>query len=79
MAETFTIIKNRRNRTTEITGDLDYLRNYFAYTLSAGNSYDSKVKLTPASAKTLVSSLNRAVDSLEKGSYNPTYYELANS
>ena len=78
MAETtHTIIKHRRGNTTEVTGTLAYLTDYFGYTLEAGHSYDAKVSLAPKSAKGLVSALNRATDSLQRGSFSPNHYELA--
>lgn len=78
MAEkTFTIIKHRRGRTSEATGTLEELRQHFGYTLEAGNSYDPRVNLSPKTAKGLVSALNRAVESLQKGSFDPNHYELA--
>jgi len=75
-AQTYTIIKHRRNGVSEATGTLTELTANFGYTLEAGRSYDSKVSLTPRTAKGLVNALNRAVDSLQRGSYNPDYYQL---
>jgi hypothetical protein len=78
MAEpkTYTIAKTRRGRTTETTNTLPNLINYFKTTLVDGNSYDSKVNTEPKTVKGLVSALNRATDSLQRGSYDPNYYEL---
>jgi hypothetical protein len=78
MAEqkTYTIRKHRRNGVSETTGTLAELTQNFSYTLSSGRSYDSKVAIAPRTAKSLVTNLNRAVDSLQRGSYNPDYYQL---
>jgi len=77
MAEkTYTIAKTRRGRTTETTDTLSNLINHFKYTLESGHSYDSKVNTEPKTAKGLASALNRATDSLQRGSYDPNYYEL---
>lgn len=70
------IIKYRKGRETEVTGTLEELTEYFRYTLESGNSYNSKISLTPKTAKTLVNALNRATDYLQAGSFDPNYYEL---
>lgn len=74
--KTFTIIKHRKGTVTEQTGTLDELTEHFSYTLESGRSYDSKVSLKPKSAQGLVSALNRATDSLQRGSFNPNLYQL---
>lgn len=71
-----TIIKYRKGRETEVTGTLEYLIDYFGYTLESGNSYSSKVSLKPKTAKSLVANLNRATDYLQRGSFDPNYYTL---
>ena len=74
--KTYTIIKTRRGQDTEVTGTLDYLISYFGYTLKAGHSYNSKISTQPKSAKSLVSNLNKSVTELQRGSYDPNYYQL---
>lgn len=76
--KTFTIIKTRRGRKTEQTGTLSELTSYFGNTLSDGHSYNPKINLAPKTAKALVSALNKSVDELQRGSFDPNYYELAN-
>ena len=78
MAEaTYTIRKHRRGgKQSDATGTLSYLTDYYGYTLECGNSYNSKISRAPRTAKTLVSNLNRSVDYIQKGSYDPDYYEL---
>lgn len=73
---THTIIKTRKGRTTEETGTLAELTKYFGYTLECGNSYNSKISTAPRTAKSLVSNLNRSIDYTQRGSFNPTYFEL---
>ena len=73
---TYTIIKTRKGRETETTGTLDELTKHFSYTLECGNSYNSKISREPKSAKGLVSALNRSTDEIQRGSYDPNYYEL---
>lgn len=76
--KTFTIIKTRRGRKTEETGTLAELTKYFGNTLADGHSYNSRINLAPKSAKDLVSALNKSVAELQRGSFDPNYYELAN-
>ena len=77
MAEkTYSITKTRRGIETVTTDTLPGLIKHFGYTLESGHSYDRKVNLEPKTARSLVSNLNRAVSSLQRGSYDPNYYEL---
>lgn len=80
MAEkTYTIIKTRKGRQSETTGTLAELTECFGYTLECGASYNAKISRQPKSAKALVSALNRATDEIQRGSYDPNYYELADA
>jgi hypothetical protein len=65
MAKEITIIKNRRDRDTEVTGTIEYLTNYFKYTLETGESWqhekgNSKINTNPRSGASLVKNLNNA-------------------
>lgn len=73
---THTIIKHRRNVKTEATGTLNELVERFGYTLKSGHSYNNKINTQPKTIKGLVSALNKSVDVLQIGSYNPDYYEI---
>lgn len=74
--KTFTIIKTRKGIESETTGTLAKLTEDFSYTLECGNSYNPKINRTPKTAKGLVSALNRSTDYIQRGSYDPNYYEL---
>lgn len=74
--KTYTIIKTRKGRETETTGTLAKLIEDFSYTLECGNSYNPKISREPKTAKGLVSALNRSTDEIQRGSYDPNYYEL---
>lgn len=76
MAKTYTIEKTRRGNKTETTGTVEELVKHFGYTLECGHSYNSKISRNPKTAKSLVSNLNKSVDELQRGSYDPNYYEL---
>lgn len=76
MAATYTIIKHRRDTVREVSGTVEELIENFRYTLEAGNSYNSKISTQPKTIKSLVSALNKSVDVLQVGSYNPDYYEI---
>lgn len=65
MAKEYTIIKNRRGSDTEVTGTIEYLTNYFKYTLETGESWqhekgNSKINTNPKSGASLVNNLNKA-------------------
>lgn len=74
--KTFTIIKTRKGNKTPVTGTLEELTSYYSNTLANGHSYNSKISLNPRSAKGLVIALNKCVTELQRGSYDPNYYEL---
>lgn len=74
--KTYTIIKYRRGRKNEVTDTLVNLRKYFGYTLEAGASYNQKINTEPKTVKGLVSALNKAVDELQRGSFDPDFYEV---
>lgn len=76
VAKQYTISRYRKGQTSEMTGTLAELTANFRYTLESGHSYDSKVSLNPRTAKALVNALNRATDSLQRGSYDPNFYDL---
>ena len=74
--KTYLIIKHRRGRESHVERTLPELIEYFKYTLESGASYNPKINTNPKTAKGLVSALNKAVDELQAGSYDPNYYEL---
>lgn len=88
MAKEFTIVKtyyriSGENRVTETTGNLDYLKEYFGYTLECGRSwqYEKGNQKIPSnnsikSAKTLVKALNNSESNRSRNGYSNTYYEL---
>ena len=76
MAATHTIIKHRRNTVREVSGTVEELLENFRYVLEAGHGYNSKINTQPTTIKSLVSALNKSVDVLQVGSYNPDYYEI---
>jgi len=81
MAKEFTIIKERRGKETEITGTLEYLINYFSYTLEVGESWqhekgNSKINTNPKSGKSLVDNLNKAKRNSAANGNPSEYYML---
>lgn len=75
-AKTYTVIKHRRGRKTEVTRTLPELIEYFGYTLECGASYNPKINRNPKSVKGLVSALNKSVDETQCGSFDPDFYEV---
>lgn len=77
----YTIIKHRRGNTSETTGTIEELTEYFGYTLEVGKSWEHergnrKVNLHPKTGKQLVTSLNNATNNAAANGYSGTYYEL---
>jgi hypothetical protein len=75
----FSIEKSGSRADKIITGTLEYLTDYFSYTLLCGNSYNFKIDKNPKTIKSLVSNLNKSVDETQSGSYNrDSYREVPN-
>jgi len=77
MTKEYTLIKTHTRRNTkEITGTLEYLTDYFSYTLEVGNSWNSKINTKPKTIKSLVSNLNKSFYEKESNCYERTFIEL---
>lgn len=81
MAKEFTIIKNRRDKDTEVTGTIEYLTGYFRYTLEVGESWqhekgNSKININPKSGKALVDNLNKAKRNAAANGAPSEYFRL---
>ena len=69
----FTLIKTRMffgsrpTQTSEVSGTLDELTEYFSYTLLVGHSYKKAIPQHPKTIASLVSALNRAYDIKDGG------------
>jgi len=74
----YTIIKTRNDRETEITGTLDYLKEYFGYTLEVGHSWNHKINKNPKTIKSFIKNLELSLEEQEGGCFNRTYIELVN-
>ena len=85
--KSFTIITTRRggannlSRNKEVTGDMEYLTDYFSYTLECGKAYEhekgnKKINLKPKSGKALVTALNNAASNSAANGDPSTYYSL---
>lgn len=69
-------IKVSGRRECLIEGTLEYLTNYFGYTLEIGHSCDSKISIRPKTIKSFLSNLQRSLDIKEAACYSRTYIEL---
>ena len=83
MAKEFTIIKNRRGSDSEVTGTIEYLTNYFKYTLETGESWqhekgNSKINTNPKSGEALVKNLNNAKRNSAANGAPSEYFRLKN-
>ena len=76
MSKTYTIEKTHRGRTTQIVGTLEYLKDYFGYTLECGHSYNNKINRNPTTIKGLMTALEQSIDATQGSSYDPDYYAL---
>lgn len=76
MNKEFTITIHHRGRVSEVTGDMNYLIDYFGYKLDTAYDYNPKINRRPKTAKSLVSSLNKAVRELQGGCFEQDYYEF---
>jgi len=72
----YRIRKDRKGRETIIEGTLDYLINYFGYTLEVGHSYNPKIQTKPKTIKAFMSNLKKSYDIKEGACYERTYVEL---
>ena len=72
------VLKKGHSRRGEkiISGSLEYLTNYFSYTLMIGNSHDHKINKNPKTIKGLVSALNKSFEIIEASCYERTYISL---
>jgi len=81
MAKEITIIKNRRGSDTEVTGTIEYLTEYFRYTLEVGESWqyekgNSKINTNPKSGASLVNNLNKAKTNAAANGAPSEYFRL---
>ena len=77
----YTIIKDRKNKSSEMTGTLEKLIADTAYTLETGASYQNekgnkKINRNPKNIKALVTALNNAVNNSAANGYSETSYSL---
>ena len=68
--KTYTIQKYRKGRYSDISGTLDELTKYFAYTLECGNSWNKKINRTPKTIKSLVSNINKSYQETQGQCYD---------
>jgi len=76
--EEYTVSKTGGRHEKEVSGTLDYLKNYFSYKLINGNSHDSSIDKDPKTIKSLITNLNKAVD-VTQGGYNKDFFQLKES
>lgn len=74
--EYFTIKCTDDKRVKEVSGTLDYLINYFSYTLEVGNSWNKKINRNPKTIKSFITNLQNAYSEKEAACYNRTFIEL---
>ena len=76
MAKEYTIVKSKNNSETSVTGTLDYLKDYFSYTIECGVSWNSKINRNPKTIKSLMTTLEKSYDEVEGSCFNRTSITL---
>lgn len=74
--KTYTIAKTRRGRTTEKTGTLEELKEFYSYTLECGHSWNPKINKNPKTIKSLMTAIEKSVQELQGGNFDQDFYEL---
>lgn len=64
------------DRVNEVEGTLEYLINYFGYTLEVGASWNRKINRYPTTIRSFVSNLQKSYEEQEAACYDRTYVEL---
>jgi hypothetical protein len=64
------------DRETIIEGTLDYLIQYFSYTLEIGNSWNKKIDRNPKTIKSFMKNLVASLEEKEGACYTRTLIEL---
>jgi hypothetical protein len=59
-----------------VEGTLDYLKEYFGYTLLLGHQENKKIKTEFKNIKELVTAIQKSYNEIEKACYNRTYVDL---
>lgn len=77
----YIILMTRRGKTREVKGTMDYLKEYFGYTLECGKSYEHergnhKINTNPKSIIALVNNLNWAVNNSAANGYADEYFKV---
>ena len=75
-AKEYTIVKYHRGRKNEVTGTLEYLKDYFGYTLECGHSWNRRINPDPKTFKALVNALNASVRETQGSCWDPDYYSI---
>ena len=77
MKKEYTLLRiHTRRETKEVTGTIEYLTEYFGYTLEVGYSCNSKINTKPKTIKSLVTNLNKSFYEKECNCYERTFIEL---
>lgn len=74
--KSYTIIKHRNNRETEVIGTLEELKKHFAYHIDCGCSWNPKINKNPKTIKSFMKTINECAQERQQGSFNLDYYEL---
>ena len=76
--KTYKIEKTYKGRETIIEGDLEYLKNYFGYTLEIGRSWNNKIKHISdiKTIKSFITNLEKSFDEKEASCYERTSIRL---
>ena len=74
--KSFKVCKTRKGRETIVEGDLDYLKDYFGYTLECGASWNRKINRYPKTIKSFIKNLQLSYEEVEASCYIRTHVKL---
>tara|TARA_R110000751_G_C13525950_1_gene453305 strand:+ start:298 stop:552 length:255 start_codon:yes stop_codon:yes gene_type:complete len=69
----YTVRKTKNGRDTIVSGDLQYIKEYFSYTLECGASWNRKINRYPKTIKSFISNLQKSYEEVEASCYERTY------
>jgi len=74
--KTYKINSYHRGRERIVEGTLEYLTDYFGYTLECGNSWNKKINRHPSTISSLISNINKSYSETMGSCYDPDYVSM---
>lgn len=74
--KTYKVKVDYKNREKIVEGTLDYLIDYFSYTLEIGNSWNKRISRNPKTIKSFITNLQNSYSEKEACCYERTFVNL---